>query len=224
MLYRWSLCEARKHLKEYKRFITYSEQWAAGVCVCVCVRLQTHTSTQTISAHRGHCCRLLNACVLRRDGEIYRVMVILIQGRCWTSGLRVDTRPRNPGNRQSLREQMKHVVVASNYPVRVLPWIIRYKVTHTHTHTRLVTCWIFLASHSHLCFHSPLLLLRLPLPASFWHVDTFSSSSSFLWPAPYFFSPPPSSLTFPPLIPRSSIPLFLLSGSVWVLARAQRVF
>lgn len=47
---------------------------------------------------------------LQSDGNI-------LSGGCQLSGGRVDTCPRNPGNRQLLWVQMKHVVEAGNYPV-----------------------------------------------------------------------------------------------------------
>ena len=173
-------------------------------------------------------------------------------GRCRLSGGggRVDTRPRNPGNQQSLRVQMKHVVEASNYPVRALPWIIKWRqhkvhahtsahghmtgrVTHTQTHTDTHT-------HTHtwvpnLTPVSTSLLLFLPIfPTSILIFKKTACGSPLRLPLPPSLHSkntlPPSSLTHslfhPSNFPHPSIPLFLssLSSSVWALARAQRVF
>lgn len=85
--YRWSLSEARKHLKEHKIFITYRVQWA-GMCTCAgtyqCTYLRAHRAL-LMSAFAFMCwcihsylIGVLCMCVCIKE-RIYTVMVIFIQ-------------------------------------------------------------------------------------------------------------------------------------------------
>ena len=250
--YRWSSGEARKHLKEHKRFIPYSlhtRTHKTESSVCPRALLLSAFSPRTVVCVRG-CLVSVCICVYGRQ-RIHRVMVISIQegvgfrgggdvlthahvtlatsNRCgcrWSTLWRRAIIQLEPSPESSSEDNTK----CTHTHRHMVTWRVeshthRHTQTHTHTHT-----WV-----PNLTPVSTSLLLFLPIfPTSILIFKKTACGSPLRLPLPPSLHSkntlPPSSLTHslfhPSNFPHPSIPLFLssLSSSVWALARAQRVF